>query len=88
MKNSKQRRKIPPNLFPALFIAFIFIILMAFSVVKATSGNLNIYFYYIVIWISFLVLFIIKVKYMILDVLGIKKWKYVDESTTREEVKV
>lgn len=88
IKNSAKPRKIPPNLPNVIFLIVIFFVLLAFSILKATGGTLNLYFYNAVILVAFFILFYIKVKYMIYDVLGISKWKYIDESITEEEVKI
>lgn len=88
VKNSSRHRKIPPNLPNVIFVGIISCILIAFSILKATGGILNIYFYYIVILSAFVVLFYIKVKYILFDVFGITKWRYIIELRTEKEVKV
>lgn len=78
-KNYK-KSKYEPNKKYVFIILIIFISLVVLSINKATGGNMNIHLYYTVILSSFSILFKIKVEYMLLDVLGITNWKFIEES--------
>lgn len=79
-KNRKLNKKIPPNLVNCILVLFLLGGLLTLALFDLMTGEtIEKGVYYCCIIGAYILLFILKVKYMIFDIFNIKKWSFVEE---------